>query len=943
MSEQPELEISTLGGLRIALGGQVVADIGSRKAEALLIYLACSRRPQPREVLADLFWDERTSPQALANLRWLLTRLTQHMAPYLLVTRAQVGMNPKARYRLDAADFEDYLQQARASKPRGDSLAPHAVKLLEQAVSIYSGDFLQGFFVRESSGFEEWMLREQERLHRLATLALGDLAAYYGERGDYIMGTKYATRLAELDPFDEKAQHDLEEMLAHEGQRRPQHLPIALTPFVGRESELSELVQYLTDPECRLLTLVGPGGVGKTRLGIEAAQASPGFPDGVYFVPLDAVSAPQFVVSAIANALQYTLSGGENPMDQLLDRLRDKRLLLVLDNFEHLLAGAGLLPELLAQAPGVKLLVTSRLSLDLAAEQIYDVEGLDLPPSTVVDATKIETYSAVRLFSQRARRVLSRFNLSSGEAQYVARICRALEGLPLAIELAAIWVRTRTCEEIERSLEQGIDLLATTRHDVPARHRSLRAVFDQAWLLLTDSEARVLSRISVFRGGFDEEAALSVAGADKALLMKLVERSLLRQTVGGRYDIHEMLRQYAASKLDEQPEERENAEVEHAAFYARLVEAAFPDLVGARQLVWLERLEREHDNIRDALSKTLALQDALAALRMARSLQRFWYFRGYLREGLTWLETALALPGAQVRPDLEEEMMDVQGLEREVLLARARAANAAGVLCQDMGEREKAEIFVSESVAIFRSLGETLMLASPLNNLGLLARDGGDLVRAQTLLEESLELYREQEDRQGTAVLLNNLGKVVLWLGEGQTMETARARSLLEESLGLFEELGEPRGKALAQVNLAQAARNEHDYSRSLALFKRSLKLYVEVGDKRGQAECLEGIAEAASSAALERHDNGPDDSSNWERIAAILGGAAALRANTGARLSEVDRRYLEQATIAAQAHTKPELWEPFRANGQTLPEERLIACALEIDLSTPESVYLDI
>ncbi len=394
-------------------------------------------------------------------------------------------MNPQARCRLDVADFEDCLQQARASKSRGDGLAPHAVKLLEQAVGLYSGDFLHGFFVREGSGFEEWMLREQERLHRLATLALGDLVAYYKERGDPAMGIQYATRLAELEPFDEKAQHDLEEMRARDSQRRPQHLPIALTPFVGREGELSELVQYLSEPECRLLTLIGPGGVGKTRLGIEAAQASLGFPVGVYSVPLDSVSAPEYIFSAIANALQFTLSGAENPQVQLMERLREKRLLLVLDNFEHLLAGGALLIELLAQAPGVKLLVTSRQSLDLAAEQIYDVEGLEVPPANVADAEKIDAYSAVRLFSQRARRVLSRFKLTSGDAQYVAGICRALEGSPLAIELAAIWVRTRTCEEIELSLEHGIDLLATTRHDVPARHRSLRAVFDQAWLLLT--------------------------------------------------------------------------------------------------------------------------------------------------------------------------------------------------------------------------------------------------------------------------------------------------------------------------------------------------------------------------------------------------------------------------------------------------------------------------
>jgi predicted ATPase/DNA-binding SARP family transcriptional activator len=974
------LEIEALGGLRIRRGGTLVTDLGSRKAAALLVYLVCSRRPQPREVLADLLWDERSTAQATANLRVLLTRLGKQLSSYLLITRSTVAFNLESSHWFDVAEMEQLLASARSQRTHGDGLSPIAAHDLEQATALYSGPFMQGFYLRESTNFEDWMLREQDRLQRLNAAALHDLVAYYLERGEHSTGIEHAAHLLQLDHLNEDTHRQLMHLLVLSGQRRAaleqyetcrrvlkselrtepgtaitqlyesirsgehsrsgsdhvdphrqirpphrqvrtQHLPHLLTPFVGRVAELAELAGYLADPQCPLVTLVGLGGSGKTRMAIQAAQMSDGFLDGVFFVPLASLGDPMLLTQAIADVLQFTFAGPTEVKAQLFNYLQDKELLLVLDNFEQLLAGANILTEMLQAAPRVKLLVTSREPLNLSAEQIFDLRGLAVPPNQGREA--VEKYDAVELFVQRARKAQSRFTLTSEVTSWVVRICQLVEGLPLGIEFAAAQVRERTCREIAQELEHNLDLLETAQRDVPTRHRSLRAVFDQMWNRLTEDERKLMRHVSVFRGGFDAEAA-RVMGADRVLLGRLAQQSLLRLSPGGRYDLHELLRQFALQKLDEVPGEREEAEARHGAYFVYLAETSFSEMVGVRQVEWSNRLEHEHDNLRAALSRAFDRRDAESVLRISVGLQRFWYFRAYLGEGRHWLEAGLSISDNQILiADIESEDESKQRRAKSRLLLSARAMNGAAMLAREQGDRSGVVKLLEECVMLLRIVGETKLMGGVLNNLALHARDEGDLARAEHLSREALELYREQDDKQGYALALGGLGKIVLWSGD-----TARAKLLLEESLAEFHELGETRGIALELTNLGQVAREEGDYQKAAAFFTEGLARYREVGDRRGITDCLEGLAIAHAQQSCCTEDA--------ERVVTLYGAATALRSTTGADLSDFDRTSLERMIEITHAQLDGQAWATAFSKGRAMSMEQAVAIALDMRLSSP-------
>ncbi|UCC86777.1 MAG: helix-turn-helix domain-containing protein, partial [Anaerolineales bacterium] len=433
--------------------------------------------------------------------------------------------------------------------------------------------------------------------------------------------------------------------------RPASNLPIPPTPLIGRQPELTALARMLCEPQCRLLTLTGTGGIGKTRLALELAFTRRDlFPDGVYFVSLASFTSPEFIAPTIGEALGLRFSGVLDPKAQILDYLREKSLLLVLDNLEHLLEGGGLLAQMLQQAPHVKLLVTSRERLNLQGEWLFDIQGLPVPAPDQID--RAEEYSAVALFLQSAWRAQVGFELKDEERPWVARICQLVEGAPLAIELAAAWVRVLTCREIAQEIERNLDFLAASARDLPERHRSMRAAFDHSWRLLSDEERRALSQLSVFRGGFTREAAEKVAGAPLPLLSSLVSKSLAQPVAEGWFDLHELVRQYAEAHLDTVSEGHTMvpghadgfaARQAHAAYYLALVEQAAPQLFGPEQVAWLQRLEHEYDNIRAALAWLLKADGrdttwrVEAALRLTGPLARFWHGH-HFNEGRRWLE-----------------------------------------------------------------------------------------------------------------------------------------------------------------------------------------------------------------------------------------------------------------------------------------------------------------
>ncbi|PKO20431.1 MAG: SARP family transcriptional regulator, partial [Chloroflexi bacterium HGW-Chloroflexi-1] len=593
------LTISLLGPLRVALCGEPVTDFATDKARALLAYLAVeAERPHRRDALAGLLWPDQPQRKARQNLRQALSHLRRAIgdrdeaAPFLLVSRETVQFNADSDHWLDVAAFTSLAEACRGHRHRRLATCLPCMRRLEQMAELYRGDFLAQFFLSDSSIFEEWALLKREWLHRQAVEAFSHLAGYYERRGDYEQARQYARRQVALEPWREEAHRHLMRLLALDGQRstalaqyetcrrmlaeelgveptaetvalykrisesaiadlqtcRLANLPPSPTPFVGREEELAELADYLANPDCRLLTLVGPGGIGKTRLVLQVAADQTGaFVHGIHFVPLASVSSTELIVSAIAEALDLPFDSHQDPKEQLLNYLHEKEMLLVLDNLEHLLpisissacgkgeGGAELLAEILRRAPGVVLLVTSRERLNLREEWVYTVEGLTYPEGEAVGRPALsvaegpETYSAVNLFQQRARRAYQHFSLSEIERPHVVRICQLVEGMPLGVELAAAWVAVHSCEEIAQEIERNLDILTTRLRNVPARQWSVRATFEHSWQLLSETEKDIFARLSVFRGGFRREAAAVVTGASLSTLSSLLDKSLIRR------------------------------------------------------------------------------------------------------------------------------------------------------------------------------------------------------------------------------------------------------------------------------------------------------------------------------------------------------------------------------------------------------------------------------
>jgi predicted ATPase/DNA-binding winged helix-turn-helix (wHTH) protein len=621
---------------------------------------------------------------------------------------------------------------------------------------------------------------------------------------------------------------------------RPANLPAKRTGFVGREKEIVSAQELLLRPDVRLVTVTGPGGIGKTRLAVQVASSlGKHFPGGTTFVSLSSLSDPALVASEIVQTMGIREASGKSPLEILNRYLKDSsRLsaLLLLDNFEHLIQAAPMVAELLAMGPNLKILVTSRAALHLYGEHEFPVPPLALPDSLSNPSLEVlSQYPAVALFLERAVAVKPDFQLNQENASAVTEICARLDGLPLAIELAAARIKVLSPSSLRTRLKSRLQLLTGGSLDMPQRQQTLRAAIDWSYDLLKPAEQKLFRRLSVFVGGCNLEGMEAVCDAKNDLdldvldgIASLVDKSLaqqVEQAMGeSRFVMLETIREYALEKLQSSGEGSSTRRA-HAAYCLVLAEEVATDQSGAEGAEWLERFVLENDNFRAGLNWLIETRDADWGLRLGAALFRFWEAREYLAEGRDRLGKLLQLAGAAAPSK-----------------ARTRALFAAGVLATEQGDYLSAKALLRESLEVARRLGDKQGAAVSLNALAVVLRDQGDVPVARSLFEESLVLWRDLGDQKAVARSLSNLANVVKLQGDN-----ARARSLHVECLSIFQELGDRTGVAWSMNYQGDVARDQGDSAAARALYEQALAIFRELGDRWGIAGTLADLGNMAS------------------------------------------------------------------------------------------------
>lgn len=836
-----ELQIRLLGGLQITQGEAPVTGFMSNKAPALLAYLAVTRRPHSRDALAGLLWGDLPEADAKNNLRQTLSNLRRFFEPHLLITRELVAFNAEAPHFLDTAAFEHHLQAAAQVGP--ETRPTH----WREAASLYRGDFLSGFFLRDAPDFDEWVVPLKARFRELALQALHALTTFHNTRAEYATVIDYATRLLALDAWREEAHRQLMSALARSGQRsaalaqyetcrrmlekelgvKPSAettvlyeriraageavkptLPTPVAPLIGRATELNDIVARLLDPHCRLLTLIGLGGSGKTRLALAvAAHLRDSFLNGVVFVPLVNVIAPEQLPHAIAEALRLSMTG-DDVLGQLHNYLAEKEILLVLDNFEQLASaktGLTALASLLERAPEAKILITSHARLNLHSEWLHEVRPLSREAATLV-------------FRHYAGRVAPTARLEESALPAIRRVCEAVGQLPLAVALAAGWARRMPCEEIAQALERDMALLSTSMPDAPERHRSMSAVFKHSWHLLSADEQRVLAALSVFRGGFMAEAAQFVAGASGVHLSGLADKSWLQHSSTQRFELHELARQYAQGQLPH----AEPVLEQHCAYYANLLAAREPFLRSVRQSQILDELRPEADNLR--LMWQTAVRHHRGEILNKTLVSVCWLMdvTGRYSEGVHMFGEAINSLSAQ--PGTEA--------------VRARLLARRGSLARLVGLYAEAEAWFTEAEALSRAVGDIANQAYALRQLGFFPLVRGEIETGLARLYESLRLYRLENDLPRVADACLSVGIAELRLGHFE-----QAQALYQEAAEILTEVGDEMGQAVAQSNLGDLTYFRGQRELALDHYRAAAEIQRRYADRRNLAISLNNIA----------------------------------------------------------------------------------------------------
>jgi predicted ATPase/DNA-binding CsgD family transcriptional regulator len=775
-------------------------------------------------------------------------------------------------------------------------------------------------------------------------------------------------------------------------------LPVSLTSLIGREQEVQAIHALLSHPDVRLLTLTGTAGVGKTRLALEVArELVHDFADGVHVVSLAPISDPAFVISTIAHSIGLTENGSQPLLERLKISQRDKQRLLLLDNFEHVIEASPLLAELLEACPALKLLVTSREVLRLQAEHQFAVPPLALPDSKrLPDDRSLAHVPAVHLFIQRAQAIRSDFQLTTDDAATIAEICIRLDGLPLAIELAAARVKVLSLRALLARLEHRLQLLTGGARDLPERHQTLRNTIQWSYDLLSQQEQRLFRRLAVFVGGCTLEAAEALCsmlgdGGTSVLegVASLLDKSLLQRMEQRHGEpllmMLETLREYGLEALAAN-EELETIRQAHATYYLGLAEEAEPEWEGPKQAVWSERLEREHDNVRAAMVWSLQRgeidRDWEPALRLGGALRRFWQVRGYLSEGRAFLEKVLAgsveiVSAGHVKAliamghvaVLQDDYDRVDAVCQESLPLcqqlgdtwnTARTLYLLGWIAWLKGDLAPARALMEQTLALFRQVDDKSFIAWSLMYLGMIAGRQGNYAEGRLLFEESLARQRALGNKRGTAFSICGYALMLL----ASQHDEAMVRLLLEESLSLFREVGDKWGDAAASMLLGQVALQRGDVTTARALANESVRLCREVGHRWFMSQALTVLAKVAETqhdqlmartlyqesldVAREVGDKvlialgleglagvvGTQGEPVW--ATRLRGAAAALRDTIGAPMPPIERAGYERATAVARTHLDEQIFATAWTEGRAMTPEQALAAKGAVPLPQP-------
>lgn len=864
---------------------------------ALLAILAADpSRVHTRAQLAGLLWGDLPESTAKQNLRQALFNLRQAIGdanadpPYLLISRHDIQINPGAEVTCDAAQLWQQLRQTTTEAAHGQSL-----------IALYRGKFLSSLFVDDSAAFEEWAEIQRESLHQRVLTALDKLTEA-ALNSDAETALNLAQQQLALDTWHEPAHRNVMRAMQKLGRNTEalaqfakcsqilqaelgvppsaetialyQHirnthqnnaktaqnspatqlspsfrptLPTPPTPFIGREREQAEALALLKDPACRLLSLVGPGGVGKTRLAIALAQSAPpavfvGLASAAHATtpnPAHTAEAgvkPAYAIAqAIAQTLKIPFSVEKLQLDAivqpLLNVLNGQTLTLVLDNIEHLIAGAGLLASLLTALPQLKIIATSRERLNLRDEWTFALGGLNVPAESIA-MQDLGKHSATQLFLQAARRASGTDRLDRNDASHIVRVCRMVDGLPLGIELAAAWTRMLTPSEIVQEIEQDLNFLSTHSPDLPDRHRSMTAVFDYSWNLLSPIEQRIFCQLGLFAQSFSREAAAQIAGASLLRLTGLVDKSLVQRSDAQRYQLHQLLRRFAEAKLRERPDLFEACRQRHCQFFAQQIENQAGDLVGGpRQKLALDAVAAEQDNLRMAWAIAIAQNDLASIIRLLDGTFYFYELRSWFREG--------AETFAKAADALERISDGADAFNRQKTLAELYARR--GYLLNRLGEVAQAQPLLDRAMTLFEQLGVLEGQALVANARADIAYSCGDYAAAQAHYERAERHYRQLGHGAGLARVLVGLGNVWAARETDDFEQSGRCYSA-----GLYEaRMAQNRvDEARALLNLGTIAHAQHNHARARELFEQAIAVCQDTGDRRVLAIALTNLSD---------------------------------------------------------------------------------------------------